>query len=49
MSVQTTTAMSLLVANVALVQSSTRSMRHLFTLAVLTGLIKPVLGLLRLG
>ena len=49
MSVQTTSAMSLIVASVPQVHAGENAMESLFALAILTGLIMLVLGLLKLG
>jgi SulP family sulfate permease len=49
MSVQTTSAMSLLVASTAAVQFGENAMQALFLLAVLTGIFMLALGLLKLG
>jgi SulP family sulfate permease len=49
MSVQTTSAMSLLVASTAAVQAGENAMQALFLLAVLTGIFMLTLGLLKLG
>jgi SulP family sulfate permease len=49
MSVQTTSAMSLLVASTAAVQAGENAMQALFLLAVLTGIFMLALGLLKMG
>jgi SulP family sulfate permease len=49
MSVQTTSAMSLIVASVPQVRAGENAMDSLFALAILTGLMMLVLGLLKLG
>jgi len=49
MSVQTTSAMSLIVASVPQVHSGDNAMDALFALAILTGIIMLALGLLKLG
>jgi SulP family sulfate permease len=49
MSVQTTSAMSLIVASVPQIHAGENAMESLFALAILTGLIMLVLGLLKLG
>ncbi len=49
MSVQTTSAMSLIVASVPQVRAGENAMESLFALAILTGLMMLVLGLLKLG
>ena len=49
MSVQTTSAMSLIVASVPQVHSGDNAMASLFALAMITGIIMLILGLLKLG
>ena len=49
MSVQTTSAMSLIVASVPQVHSGDNAMASLFALALITGIVMLILGLLKLG
>jgi SulP family sulfate permease len=49
MSVQTTSAMSLIVASVPQVHAGDNAMESLFALAILTGIIMLILGLLKMG